>query len=221
MNAKTPTAAQVRDTILADVHAEAEALEAAKAEHHAALEEIRSRNDKIRADHAVVVLAAHEALKPVPRLPQLDDGLEQREALYLITERRDANNERRRETLKAALPEIETAWRAARAVLDDRAHKIATEADALSTEYAGWWELLQEARRAAEYSPNIRAHNGPAERMRPRPSPADVLVAAQGTDLCGPQPAFRSASLVTGAHRLSDAPETPLDPGPRLQPERE
>jgi hypothetical protein len=219
MNAKTPTAAQVRDTILADVHAEAKALEAAKAEHHAALEEIRSRNDQIRADHAIVVLAAAEALKPVPRLPQLNDGLEHREALYLIRERRDANIARRRETLKAALPEIETAWGAARAVLDDRAHKIAAEAELLATEYAGWWELLQEARRAAEYSPDIRAHNGPADRMRPRPIPSDVLVAAQGTDLCGVQPAFRSASLVTGEHRLSDSPETPLDPGPRLPPE--
>lgn len=217
---KPRTAAQVRDSILADVHAEAEALEAAKAQHHAALAEIRRENDQIRADHAVVVLAAHEALKPIPRPPELADGLEHREALYAIAARRDSNRQRKSETLKDALPEIAAAWEVARAALDDQARKIAAEAEVLAAEYAGWWALLQEARRAAEYSPDTRAHNGPAGRMRPRPRPADVLIAAQGVDLCESQPAFRSASLVTGERQRSDTPGRPLDPGPRAQTKR-
>lgn len=219
MNDKIRTAAELRDAILAEVHAEAAALEAAAAEHHAALAELRRENDQIRADHALVVLAAHEALRPIPRLPELADGLEHREALHAIAGRRDANSQRKTETLKEALPGITAEWEAARAALDDRARKIAVQAEVLASEYAGWWELLQEARRAAEHSPDIRTHNGPVERMRPRPDPADVLLAAQGVDLCEVQPAFRSASLVTGERRLSDTPESPLDPGPRLKPE--
>lgn len=182
---KPVTAAELRGRIEAEADAEDARLKAATAEHQAALAEIRRRNDKIRADHAVAATAARDALKPVPRFPELEDGLEHREALFVIQSRRAANGERRTQLVRDALPDIEAAYRDARDSLDERARRIAADAEALAAEYAGWHGLLQESRRANETTPQGRVVNGPSERMRPRPTAGDVLAAAAGVDLCG------------------------------------
>lgn len=194
-------AATLRAMVLADVEAEGQRVRAAEAEHRAALTQLATEAAQLRAEHDKAAAAARATYAAAPPMPELPDGQPHRDALHALLRARAALTTRRVQILAAALPEIVLAWDAARPLLDERAREIATQATALAEEYAAWWRLLRDARRANETSdPNKRVRNGPSERMRPRPTAVDVLAAATGIDLCGvgPSDVDVRVQLVTG-----------------------
>lgn len=195
--AQTPAA--VRAAITADVDAELSRVHAAEAEHREALAAVRREADEIRAEHKDATLAARLAMQPAPPLPPLPDGREIRDSMGVLTRTRTELGHRREQALAAGLPQVMAAWQSARPGLDERARAIAAAAEVLAREYADWWTLVREVRRADEHKdPNQVIRNGPSERMRPRPTPADVLTASAGVDLCGVLSASTSRTPVTG-----------------------
>lgn len=211
-NRQTP--GEIRAEILAEVMAENERLNEAKAGHRRVLAELRAEVDRLRAEHDVAVKEARRTLQAAPPAPELPDGQEHRNAITSIEWAQGELTGRRTRALADAAPDVSARWQATRAVLDERARAIAAEAEALAREYAAWWSLLSEVRGAEEQrNPNRIIRNGPSTRMRPRPTAASVLDAANGADLCGVLSMHVTRTPVTGA--ASDGSGRAVaDPGP-------
>lgn len=192
--------------LLAQITAEADAalerINQAQERHRSALAEIRRQADQVRVDHKAASRAARRDLTAVPPMPELPDGQAHRDALRELVHLRSDVAARRRAALAAALPDVMDAWAEAKPKLEAKARDIVQPVEELAETYVGWWSLLRVCRQAGEGAdPTARITNGPSTRMRPRPEPQDVLLAAAGIDLCSVRPFRTRPAPVTGEER--------------------
>lgn len=181
-------AAEVRARVLADVTAERHVQTARMAQAQADLAAIAAAADRLRAEHAAACEEARALHTKMPPEPEIPDASAAQELVHRLTRERGELNARERETLAAAVGEVQAAWDQARPALDARAAELLAAADALARRYAAWWDLVYQAREADEHRPNARTTNGLSTRMGQRPDALAVLAAGRGADLCAAAP---------------------------------